>query len=78
MKLLVLLLIFLYASSTWSQDFDFICGFSQMSESDINQAVDTTPINHRRGQIKHLSCLASLMVLRILLTCGYLGTEKAN
>ena len=54
MKLLVLLLIFLYASSTWSQDFDFICGFSQMSESDINQAVDTTPINHRRGQIKTL------------------------
>ena len=27
MKLLALLLISLYASSAWSQDFDFRCGF---------------------------------------------------
>ena len=64
MKLLVLLLMSLYASSAWSQDFDFTCGFSQMSESDINQAAGTRQavgtrsssisVDYRRGQIKTL------------------------
>ena len=34
MKLLVLLLMSLYAASAWSQDFNFVCGFSQIAESD--------------------------------------------
>ena len=57
MKLLVLLLISLYASSAWSQDFDFICGFSQMAESNINQAAgkrSSTSVDYRRGQIRTL------------------------
>ena len=54
MKLLVLLLMSLYTSSAWSQDFDFICGFSQMAESNINQIVGTrsssTSVDYRSGQ----------------------------
>ena len=43
MKLLVLL----YASNAWSQDFDFVCVFSLVPESEINQAVSVRSNQHR-------------------------------